>query len=293
MHSCRKFSDVFGHTSGRSSIVTRPRGVWSAATSRKTFMSSSSFGDAFVVVSFFSRCDDRHNTNNGEKIFFSCSQMRHILAAAWCLSLPLQKTPGRKSLTTTTTTTTTRVRIVDIQQQIIIIIIIIMGKNVRKTKKFALTKRLLNPKDAKQQSRNDGTKKAPLKNQFKTKENELKIKRIEAVTSNMFNEHNAAIKPPYSVLVDTNFINFSIKNKIDLVKGMMDCLYENCVPHVTDCVSGELEKLGTKFRVALRVAKDPRFVKLPCMHKGTYADDCIVDRQENTDVTSSPRAIRI
>ena len=142
----------------------------------------------------------------------------------------------------------------------IIIIIIqsidrLMGKNVRKTKKFALTKRLLNPKDAKQQSHRPGTK-ALVKNQFKTKENELKIKRIEAVASNMFNEHNAAIKPPYSVLVDTNFINFSIKNKIDLVKGMMDCLYANCVPHVTDCVIGELEKLGTKFRVALRVAKD-------------------------------------
>ena len=203
--------------------------------------------------------------------------MRHIFGGciSLSLSLPLSlpyKTP-RKSLTTTTTTTT-RVRIVDIQQRIIPLLL--MGKNVRKTKKFALTKRLLNPKDAKQQSSRDGTK--PLKNQFKTKENELKIKRIEAVTSNMFNEHNAAIKPPYSVLVDTNFINFSIKNKIDLVKGMMDCLYANCVPHVTDCVIGELEKLGTKFRVALRVAKDPRFVKLPCMHKGTYADDCIVDR---------------
>ena len=187
----------------------------------------------------------------------------------------LSLSPVKSTTESLTTTTTTRVRIVDIQQ----IIIILMGKNVRKTKKFALTKRLLNPKDAKQQSSRDGTNKAkPLKNQFKTKENELKIKRIEAVTSNMFNEHNAAIKPPYSVLVDTNFINFSIKNKIDLVKGMMDCLYANCVPHVTDCVIGELEKLGTKFRVALRVAKDPRFVKLPCMHKGTYADDCIVDR---------------
>ena len=199
------------------------------------------------------------------------SPMRHIFGG--CIILPLSPSPVKTPQKSLTTTTTTRVRIVDIQQQKIII----MGKNVRKTKKFALTKRLLNPKDAKQQSR-DGTKKAPLKNQFKTKENELKIKRIEAVTSNMFNEHNAAIKPPYSVLVDTNFINFSIKNKIDLVKGMMDCLYANCVPHVTDCVIGELEKLGTKFRVALRVAKDPRFVKLPCMHKGTYADDCIVDR---------------
>ena len=40
----------------------------------------------------------------------------------------------------------------------------------------------------------------------------------------------------------------------------------------------ELEKLGQKYRVALRVAKDPRFVRLPCTHPGTYADDCICER---------------
>lgn len=27
-----------------------------------------------------------------------------------------------------------------------------------------------------------------------------------------------------------------------------------------------------------RIAKDPRFERLPCTHKGTYADDCIVER---------------
>lgn len=27
-----------------------------------------------------------------------------------------------------------------------------------------------------------------------------------------------------------------------------------------------------------RIAKDPRFERLPCAHKGTYADDCLVDR---------------
>ena len=27
-----------------------------------------------------------------------------------------------------------------------------------------------------------------------------------------------------------------------------------------------------------RIAKDPRFEQLPCSHKGTYADDCIVER---------------
>ena len=26
------------------------------------------------------------------------------------------------------------------------------------------------------------------------------------------------------------------------------------------------------------MAKDPRFDRLPCTHKGTYADDCIVQR---------------
>jgi U3 small nucleolar RNA-associated protein 24 len=40
----------------------------------------------------------------------------------------------------------------------------------------------------------------------------------------------------------------------------------------------ELEKLGAKYRVALRLAKDPRFERLPCSHRGTYADDCIVER---------------
>jgi U3 small nucleolar RNA-associated protein 24 len=43
-------------------------------------------------------------------------------------------------------------------------------------------------------------------------------------------------------------------------------------------VLAELEKLGPKYRIALRVARDPRFERLPCSHKGTYADDCIVDR---------------
>lgn len=34
----------------------------------------------------------------------------------------------------------------------------------------------------------------------------------------------------------------------------------------------------TFFFVVNRIAKDPRFERLPCTHKGTYADDCIVER---------------
>ena len=32
------------------------------------------------------------------------------------------------------------------------------------------------------------------------------------------------------------------------------------------------------YEVSCRMAKDPRFDRLPCMHRGTYADDCIVNR---------------
>lgn len=59
---------------------------------------------------------------------------------------------------------------------------------------------------------------------------------------------------------------------------MMDCLLAKCIPCITDCVMAELEKLGTKYRLALKIAKDPRFERLPCSHEGTYADDCLLHR---------------
>jgi hypothetical protein len=46
-----------------------------------------------------------------------------------------------------------------------------------------------------------------------------------------------------------------LRLQIDLVAGMMDCLYAECIPCITDCVIAELEKLGQKYRVALKVAK--------------------------------------
>lgn len=98
------------------------------------------------------------------------------------------------------------------------------------------------------------------------------------MASSLFFQYNEAIKPPYQVIIDTNFINFSIQKKLDLVRGMMDCLYAKCIPMITDCVMAELEKLGPKFRIALRLARDPRVKRLTCSHKGTYADDCIVQR---------------
>ncbi|RIB28786.1 Fcf1-domain-containing protein [Gigaspora rosea] len=146
-----------------------------------------------------------------------------------------------------------------------------MGK-AKKTRRFAEVKRLLNPKDSRLKSVQEKQKK---KNEEKEKET---IRNVPQVASSLFFRHNAALGPPYHILVDTNFINFSIQNKLELVQAMMDCLYAKCIPCITDCVMAELEKLGPKYRIALRVARDPRFERLPCSHKGTYADDCLVKR---------------
>lgn len=51
------------------------------------------------------------------------------------------------------------------------------------------------------------------------------VRHLPAQASSLFFAHNTALGPPYRVIVDTNFINFSLQNKIELVQGMMDCLY--------------------------------------------------------------------
>lgn len=95
--------------------------------------------------------------------------------------------------------------------------------------------------------------------------------------STLFFNYNASLGPPYQVICDTNFINFSIKNKLDVKQAFLDCLLAKTTPLVTECIIAELEKLGAKYRVALQIVKN-NFEVLPCSHKGTYADDCIVDR---------------
>lgn len=96
----------------------------------------------------------------------------------------------------------------------------------------------------------------------------------EPISSHQFLSYNSALKPPFRVWLDTNFINFSMQNKIEIVQGLMDCLLAKVVPCICDCVFAELEKLGKKFRIALKLARDPRFERLTC--DGKYADDCVV-----------------
>ena len=168
-----------------------------------------------------------------------------------------------------------------------------MGKQKR-TRKFAAVKRVVSAKDVRQSqaaNTNPNNPNAPLnvhkrkqeahaaKNKGKGKAAaEEEVRHVAQTPASMFFRHNTALGPPYQVVVDTNFINFAIRNKLDLVQAAMDCLCAKVTICVPEPVIAELEKLGTKYRLALRTAKDPRFERLPAVTKGNYADDDLVER---------------
>ncbi|KAJ5219777.1 hypothetical protein N7468_008981 [Penicillium chermesinum] len=140
----------------------------------------------------------------------------------------------------------------------------------KKTRKFAQAKRAISIRDSRLKENQNEQKSKNTKDDL--------VREAPQAPSSLFFQYNTALTPPYSVLVDTNFISHTIQHKLDIIPTMMDCLYAKCIPVITDCVLAELEKLGPKYRLALRVAKDPRFQRIKCDHKGTYADDCLVDR---------------
>jgi U3 small nucleolar RNA-associated protein 24 len=141
---------------------------------------------------------------------------------------------------------------------------------VKKTvRKFAQVKRAITLRDSRLK---------PQEAEKDKKKDDNVVREIPQVSSSLFFQYNTALTPPYSVLVDTNFLSHSVQHKLEVIPTMMDCLYAKCTPVITDCVLAELEKLGQKYRLALRIAKDTRFERIKCDHRGTYADDCLVDR---------------
>ena len=86
-----------------------------------------------------------------------------------------------------------------------------MGK-AKKTRKFAVAKKIISPKDTRVKS-----------NASKAQEKQLALKKkdeprqVEQAVSALFFQYNTQLGPPYHILVDTNFINFSIRKKLDMV----------------------------------------------------------------------------
>ncbi|KAL8732455.1 MAG: hypothetical protein Q9181_003938 [Wetmoreana brouardii] len=145
---------------------------------------------------------------------------------------------------------------------------------VKKTRKFAAVKRVIGQRDARLKKNQN---KGEIEGKRKSKGDEI-IREVPQVSSSLFFQYNTALIPPYSVLIDTNFLSHTVSHKLELLSTMMDTLFAKCIPIITSCVMAELEKLGPKYRIALRIARDERWERLKCDHKGVYADDCIVDR---------------
>jgi hypothetical protein len=59
-----------------------------------------------------------------------------------------------------------------------------------------------------------GEKDAAGKQRRKQKNDPEAVRHVDKTPSALFFRHNSQLGPPYQVLVDTNFINFSIKNKV-------------------------------------------------------------------------------
>ncbi|KAF4828821.1 rRNA-processing protein FCF1 [Colletotrichum siamense] len=155
----------------------------------------------------------------------------------------------------------------------------------KKTRKFAEVKRVIGKNDAR---RKENLKKAEeavekAKRERRGADGEI-VREIPQVPSHLFFNHNEALVPPYSVLVDTSFFSRTVQMKLELLETMMDCLYATCHPIVTDCVMAELEKLGPKFRIPLRIARDERWQRAKCDHKGTYGDDCLISRVQKDKI---------
>jgi U3 small nucleolar RNA-associated protein 24 len=133
-----------------------------------------------------------------------------------------------------------------------------MGR-AKKTRKFAEVKRMLNPND----SRLKANQEVAAKKEKEKAEKEAP-RQVDQPNSSLYFKYNKALGPPYHVIVDTNFINFSIQNRIELMKGMMDCLLAKCVPVILDSVMAELELLGPKYVSASYMYTCCRILRRSC-----------------------------
>ena len=87
----------------------------------------------------------------------------------------------------------------------------------KRTKKFATMKRMISASDPRLKAKD----RAPPRKKKPEDPNELKTTEAPTTSSALFFQYNTALGPPFHVLIDTNFVNFSIKNKMDVIQSMM------------------------------------------------------------------------
>lgn len=81
--------------------------------------------------------------------------------------------------------------------------------------------------------------------------------------TSLFFSHNEALVPPYRVIVDTNFINLSLENRVDMVRAMMDVLYAKGASSLAaNTRSSQLTRMGPTLvqpSLVSRIASSPNW----------------------------------
>ena len=99
----------------------------------------------------------------------------------------------------------------------------------KRTRKFGAVKRIIGQRDARllrQDNRDINEKK---------KATETIVREVPQVSSSLFFQYNTALVPPYSVLIDSNFLSHTVQRKLPLLETMMDTLFAKCIPVITSC----------------------------------------------------------
>jgi U3 small nucleolar RNA-associated protein 24 len=99
----------------------------------------------------------------------------------------------------------------------------------KKTRKFGAVKRIIGQRDARLQRQDN----SDIKKQKKATEG--LVREVPQVSSSLFFQYNTALVPPYSVLIDTNFLSHTVQRKLPLLETMMDTLFAKCIPVITSC----------------------------------------------------------
>lgn len=74
---------------------------------------------------------------------------------------------------------------------------------------------------------------------------EAETNHVKQVPTSMFFAHNTALGPPYHVLIDTNFINFSIKVFLGFFSSWFGLVFERVASHRVTLLL--LHNLGRNF----------------------------------------------
>ncbi|KAK8017662.1 hypothetical protein PG993_013988 [Apiospora rasikravindrae] len=143
----------------------------------------------------------------------------------------------------------------------------------KKTRKFAAVKRVIGKQDARRrENAAKGEQKNPRTPSRKPRpSSSARCPRCPRPCS------SRPTPPSCPLIMSLFFVAYHPAQAASLLESMMDVLLAKANPIISDCVMGELERLGPKYRLALRIARDPRWERLTCDHKGIYADDCIVN----------------